>query len=200
MTPKTFFKILPLMLLALVAFGCGGSGGTAEPQPIGDGVMEAIASESFTKVYDYLPDWQKDSDVKQTEVKMWRMKEGWDRWKDLKPRFEGDNGLDPKDKSGITGSEEKWTAASNAERAAVLMGFYKAYAADDFEKRLKDGKWYLADREVRLAIEGQGSAEFRYVNCYKDSIEVKCFREGGLWYLSDVKLNMEKKLPEKPKD
>lgn len=194
-----------LMLLVLVAMpvafatACGG-GGQSDPQTIADAVVDGFKSEKFTKGWDYMPKWQHNSAEKMAEVKKWRGKEGWDRWKDFKNRLEGDNGLDPKDSSKITNGEEKWTGASDAERWAVLQGFYRVYTADDWEKRLKDGEWYMAGREIELAVEGQGKASFRYLNRYNDSIKVDCYREGGVWYFGDADIKMEKKLPEKPKD
>lgn len=194
-----------LMLLALVAVpvafatACGG-GGQSDPQTIADAVIDGFASEKFTKYYDYMPKWMTSAAEKEAQVKKWRMKDGWDRWKDLKKRFEGDEGLDPKDKSGITNSEDKWVGASDAERGAVMMGFYRVYAAEDWEKRVKEGEWFLDDREVKLDVEGQGTAKFRYQNKYKDGLTVHCLREGGVWYCAGVEVRMEKKMPEKPKD
>ena len=194
-----------LMLLALIAVpvafasACGG-GGQSDPQTIADAVVDGFKNEKFTKFYDYMPKWQTAASEKESEVKKWRAKEGWDRWKDLKARFEGDAGLDPKDKSGITNSEEKWIAASDAERGAVMLGFYRVYACDDWEKRVKEGEWFLDNRIMKLAIEGQGTAEFRYSNKYNDGLTVHCVREAGVWYCAGVELKMEKKMPEKPKD
>ncbi len=82
----------------------------------------------------------------------------------------------------------------------MLQGFYRVYTADDWEKRLKEGEWYMAGREVKLEVEGQGVATFRYLNRYNDSIKVECYREGGVWYFGDADIKMEKKMPEKPKD
>ncbi|CAG0979139.1 hypothetical protein PLCT2_01800 [Planctomycetaceae bacterium] len=194
-----------LMLLALIAVpvafasACGG-GGQSDPQSIADAVVDGFKSEKFTKGYDYLAKWKLNSGEKMAEAKKWRMKEGWERWKDLKKRFEGDEGLDPKEKSQITNGEEKWGGASDAERWAVLQGFYKVYTAEDYEKRLKEGEWYLAGRNVKLDVEGQGEASFTYVNRYNDAIKVDCYREGGVWYFGDADIKMEKKMPEKPKD
>lgn len=194
-----------LMLLALVAVpvafatACGG-GGQSDPQKIADAVMDGIKSEKFAVGFDYLPKWQHESAEKMAAAKKWRMKEGWERWKDLKKRFEGDEGLDPKEKSQITNGEEKWSDASDADRWAVLQGFYKVYTAEDYEKRLKEGDWYLAGRDIELAVEGQGTATFTYLSRYDDSVTVKCWREGGVWYFGSAKINMPKKMPEKPKD
>jgi len=199
---RTLFSITLLALIAIPTVfttACGG-GGSADPQSIADAVVSGFKNEKFTKFYDYMPKWQTAAAEQESEVKKWRAKEGWDRWKDFKTRLEGDNGLDPKDKSGITGGEEKWTGASDAERGAVLMGYYRVYVADDWEKRLKDGEWFLDGREIKLEIEGQGTATFEYKNRYNDSIEIRCFREGGVWFLNGARIKMEKKMPEKPKD
>lgn len=197
---RNVFKVAPVLALIFMLSACGGGGGTPDPDPIAKGVVDAITGESFSKIWGYYPGHVHDIGKGQTEAKTWRMKEGWERWKDLKPRFEGDNGLDPKDKSGITGGEEKWVGASDAERHAVFLGLYRIYTADDWEKRLKEGGWYMASRNVKLDVEGQGTAEFRFRNRYNDSIEVGCTRENGLWYLAGVEVNIDKKMPEKPKD
>lgn len=167
---------------------------------IADAIVESCVNEKFTKFYDYMPSWMTSAAAQESEVKKWRMKEGWDRWKDFKMRLEGENGLDPKDKSGITNSEGKWIDATDAQRGAVLMGFYRAYSADDWEKRLKDGDWFLDGREVKLEVEGQGEAQLVYKNRYNDTIEIRLFREGGAWFLAGARIKMEKKMPEKPKD
>lgn len=197
---KNLMKLAPLVLVVLAMSACGGGGGTADPDAIAAGVVDAIKGEKFANVYNFLPDHQKSMADGRATVGAWRMKEGWERWKDFKPMFEGDNGLDPKDKSGITGGQEKWEAASHGERYAVFLGLYRAYAADDWEKRLKDGTWVLASRSVKLDVEGQGRASISYQNQFNDTIEVACIRENGLWYLADVEMKMSKKLPDKPKD
>lgn len=197
---KNTWKLAPLSVLAFVMFGCGGGGGGPDPRPIAEGVLDAIKSENFTAIYNYHAPWDHEMQEQETAVRKWRMTEGWDRWKDFKPRLEGDEGLDPKDKSGITGGEEKWTGASDAERYAVLIGCYRVYTADEWEKRLKESDWYWAGRTIDLKEEGQGTATFRYRNRYRDSITVSLVREGGMWYLAGVEINMDKKMPEKPKD
>ncbi|CAG0979159.1 hypothetical protein PLCT2_01801 [Planctomycetaceae bacterium] len=167
---------------------------------ISDAIVDGIANERFTVFYDFMPNWMASAAAKASEVRKWRMKEGWDRWKDLKARFEGDAGLDPKDRSGITSSEEMWIAASDAERGAVMLGLYRVYACDDWEKRVNEGEWFLDNRTLKLDVEGQGSAKFRYQNKYNDGLTVHCVREAGVWYCAGVELKMEKKMPEKPKD
>ena len=167
---------------------------------IADAVVDSIVDEKFTKFYDYMPHWMTAAAAKESEVRKWRMKEGWDRWTDLKMRLEGNQGLDPKDKSGITNSEAKWIDASDAQRGAVMMGFYRVYSAHDWEKRLKDGDWFLDGRDLKLDVEGQGRAKFEYRNRYNDKISVSCYREGGTWYLAGASITMEEKMPEKPKD
>lgn len=192
---KNTLKVAPLFVLALIAFGCGGGGGAAgSPEEIGEGVKDAIVSENFTDVYSYIPAWQIESSEGRTAVKKWRMEEGWEKWKPLKERLEK---LDPKDKSEII-DEDKWKEASNAQRLAVFMGFYKCYAADKWENRLKEGLWYLSSRDVDLDPEGQGDATMIYQNKYNDTITVRAVRENGLWSLRNASLEMAEDLPEKP--
>jgi hypothetical protein len=169
-------------------------------QLIAEAVVEGFVSEKFTRFYDFMPSWMTATAAEKSEAMKWRMKEGWDRWKDFRKRLEGDNGLDPKDKSGITNSEAKWIDATDAQRGAVMMGFYRVYAVDAWEQRLKEGQWFLDNRVLRLEVEGQGRAEFRYSNRYRDGISVQCVREGGVWYCAGVDIKMERTLPEKPKD
>lgn len=169
-------------------------------QSIADAVVEGFVNEKFTKFYDYMPSWMISATAKETEVRKWRMKEGWDRWKDFRMHLENENGLDPKDKSGITNSEGKWVEASDAQRGAVMMGFYRVYAVEDWEKRLKEGDWFLDARDVRLDVEGQGKAKFEYKNRYNDGISISCYREGGVWYLAGVSIKVEKLMPVKPRD
>lgn len=197
---KNLMKLAPLVLVVLAMSACGGGGGTADPDAIAQGVVDAIKGENFPGVYNFLPDHQKKIMEGRAAHGQWRLKEGWERWKDFKPMFEGDNGLDPKDKSEITGGQEKWEGASDAQRFAALTGLYRMYTVDDWEKRLKDGNWLIASRRVELDIEGQGKATIRYQNEYEDTITVTCARENGLWYLAGVDHKMEKKLPDKPKD
>lgn len=197
---KNTWKLAPLAVLAFVMFGCGGGGGAADPRPIAEGVLDALKNENFTAVYDYHAPWEHEMGEQMTGVKRWRMTEGYERWKDLKKNFEGDEGLDPKDKSEITGGEEKWSEASDAQRYAVFAGFYRVYTADDWEKRLKESDWYWAGRSINLKEEGEGEATFRYRNRYRDSITVTMVRDGGLWYLASAEINMAKEIEEKPKD
>ncbi len=198
---KRMLMLAPLVLLTLVAVGCGGGGGTADPKQIADAVLDDFKSENFAGIYNYYASYQHEMAEQDRQRKAWRMKEGWDRWKDFKKRLsDGDLALDPKDKSEITGSEEKWVGASDAQRYAVLEGYYRIYAADEWEKRLKESEWYWDGRKVNLQEEGEGTATFRYRNNYRDSLEVSLYREGGLWYLGGVELNFEKAMPEKPKD
>ncbi|MCC6572950.1 MAG: hypothetical protein IT462_04080 [Planctomycetes bacterium] len=172
------------------------------PQQVGREIMGHIAAEDFTKVYAYCPTWALEAAPEETEARIWRMREKWDLWKTLKrANFEGDgpNNLDPKSKSGITDDEEKWLGATDAQRTAVFMGFYRIYSSDDWEKRLK-APWYLDSRNVKLDIEGQGQATLVYRNRYNDSVTVTLSREDGRWFLSNVQLNIPKDLPKKPKE
>ena len=83
------------------------------------------------------------------------------------------------------------------DRHVAVLAYFrdKCYVA-----YCEDGEWYMAGREIELAVEGQGKASFRYLNRYNDSIKVDCYREGGVWYFGDADIKMEKKPPEKPKD
>lgn len=193
---KNTLKLVPLCMLAVLMFGCGPSGGAASsPEEIGDAVKDAIVTENFTAIYGYLPAWQIEADKGDSEVKKWRYEEKWELWKPLKEYLET---LDPKDKSGII-DEEKWKAATDAERTAVFLGCYKVYEGDKLEDRLGEGMWYMSSRNVELDVEGQGRATIVYANKYKDRIEVKCRRENGLWSLAGVEIEFPKDLPEKPK-
>ncbi|MCC6572949.1 MAG: hypothetical protein IT462_04075 [Planctomycetes bacterium] len=198
MTRVTLLLVLCAGVIYLA--GCGGGGGTAQPEDIATGAINAIKGENFTALYNYGPQWARDAQPKETEVRKWRAKEKWDLWKDFKKRFDGDGNLDPKNKSGITESEEKWMGASDAQRTAVLMGLYRIYNNEEWEKRLKEGDWYLDGRDVKLDIEGQGRATFTYRNRYNDTITVVCTRENALWSLGNVTVEMPKDMPKKPKD
>ncbi|MDC1143015.1 hypothetical protein OAU50_07985, partial [Planctomycetota bacterium] len=133
------------------------------------------------------------------EIRAWRVEEGYDRWKDYKDRLEGDNGMDPKSKSGIEG-EDDWKEMSYGKAIALEKGFYKVYANDDWEKRLTEVKWAYQGHREELEIEGQGKATYQYENVYGDSITIQCERKGGLWYMSRAGIEMSKELPKKPKD
>lgn len=186
-------KVLPLFVLSLMVFGCGGSG---DPDGLADSIKDDIISESFTSLYDYQSDWAKDSSDKESEAMAWRYEEGYEKWDNLKKYLEE---LDPKDKSEITGKDE-WKEASHAQRYAVFTGAYKIYKAESYEDRLKEGIWYLNNRRVKLDVEGQGTAEYSYRNQYKDKIEITLRRENGSWYMTGVNIDMPKDKPKKPKD
>jgi hypothetical protein len=191
------WKLLPLALLAVAAFGCGGGGGAADPKAIADDAVKMIRAKDFDSVYNLTDRTYKDESA-QGEVREWRITEGYDRWKDYKKDLEGDNGWDPKSKSGIDG-EDAWKGMSAGKGWALRRGLYKLYANDDLDKRL-EMTWALADGGVKLEEEGHGEAEFMYMNGYGDTINVKCERLNGLWYLRSVQVGMEKELPKKPKD
>jgi hypothetical protein len=194
---KNTWKLLPLAVLAVMLFGCGGGGGAADPKSIADDAVKMIRAKDFDSVYN-LTDRTYVDESAQGEVREWRITEKYDLWKDYKKRLEGDEGMDPKSKSGIDG-EDAWKNCSAGKGWALRRGLYKLYANDDLDKRL-DMTWALAGGDVELKEEGHGSAEFSYMNGYGDSISVKCTRQNGLWYLADVDVNMEKELPKKPKD
>lgn len=195
---KTLLKTVPLLALILALSSCGGGGGgAADPKDIASAVVSKLSAMDFDSM-DELMEVDMDLDAGK-EVREWRIKEGYDRWKDYKKRLEGDGGMDPKSKSGIDG-EEKWKEMSWGKKQGLEMGLYRLYANDDLEKRLKDMKWAYAGKNVKLDVEGQGRAEVVFINGYHDMIEVKCKRVNGLWYLTDVEVKMEKELPKKPKD
>lgn len=195
---KTLLKSAPLLALILMLSSCGGgSGGAADPKEIGSAVLAKLNAMDFDTL-DELMENDMDIDAAK-EVRDWRIKEGYDRWKDYKKRLEGDAGMDPKSKSGIDG-EEKWKEMTWGKKQGLEFGLYKLYANDDLEKRLKEMKWAYVGSEQKLAIEGQGSAELVYINGYQDMIEVRCVRKNGLWYLTGVEVKMSKELPKKPKD
>ena len=178
-------------------FGCGGGGGSADPKAIADDAVKMIKAKDFDSVYD-LTDRTYLDESGYGEVREWRITEGYERWKDYKAGLEGDNGTDPKSKSGIDG-EDAWKNMSAGKSWALRKGLYKLYVNEDLDKRL-EMTWALSGGDVELKEEGHGSAEFVYANGYRDMISVKCTRKNGLWYLSDVDVTMEKELPKKPKD
>jgi len=194
---KNSWKLLPLAALAVMLFGCGAGGGAADPQSIADDAVKMILKKDFDSVYN-LTDRTYMDESAAGEVREWRISEGYDRWKDYKERLEGDNGMDPKSKSGIDG-EDAWKSMSPGKGWALRKGLYKLYAKEDLDKRL-EMTWALVSGDVTLKEEGHGTAEFGYINGYGDSIGVSCTRQNGLWYLSGVEVSMEKDLPKKPKD
>ena len=131
---KKVIQLAPLMVLALVMFGCGGgSGGTAEPQDIGDAVLKKIKDKDFDSVADLID--QSDADMSGIgEIRSWRIENGFERWKDYKKTLEGDDGMDPKSKSGIDG-EDAWKSMSMGKSYALQTGLYRLYAVDDLDKR-----------------------------------------------------------------
>lgn len=194
---KNLLKAAPLLALIFALSSCGGGGGgAADPKEIGDAALKKILAKEFDTLDSLM---EQDIDLEGVkEVRDWRIKEGYDRWKDYKKRLEGDAGMDPKSKSGIDG-EDKWKEMTYGKKIGLEMDLYKLYANDDLDKRL-EMRWAMANREMELKEEGHGGAEFRYMNGYGDSIKVECYRLNGLWYLASAKVSMEKELPKKPKD
>ncbi len=187
-------KVLPLFVLSLMVFGCGGSG---DPDGLADSIKDDIISESFDSLFDYHMDWEKEKDEGKAAANAWRHEEGYEKWKTTKEKLEK---LDPKDKSEIADSKDKWAEASDAERYAVRSGVYLIYEAEDWEERLKEGLWYKSSRSVEYGLEGQARGSVSYKNKYGDSIRVSLYRENGSWYLSSVTVDMPKDKPKKPKD
>ena len=194
---KNLMKLAPLVLVVLAMSACGGGGGTADPKDIGEAALKKITSMDFDSL-DSLMDHDVDLDAVK-EIRDWQIKEGYERWKDYKKGLEGDAGSDPKSKSGIDG-EEKWKEMSYGKKLALDWGLYRLYANDDAEKRLKEMTWARAQVKQELEVEGQGRAVITSMNGYSETITVTCQRKNGLWYLTSVKVSMDKELPKKPKD
>ena len=194
---KTMLKFAPLVALVVMMSACGGGGGTPDPRNIGHAVFSKIVAKDFDSLDGYLDTWGSDTSA-YGEWRAWRIKEGYDRWSDYKKGLEGDNGTDPKSKSGIDG-EEKWKEMSRGKSLALGWGLYKLYAVDDLDKRLGEAPWYWSARQ-ELGEEGQGEARMTFTNAYRDQITVSMVRREGLWYLSGVNVEFEKELPKKPKD
>lgn len=195
---KKLTQLAPLMVLALVMFGCGPGGGTAEPQDIGDAVLSKIQAKDFDSLIDLMD--QSDTDISgMEEIRTWRIEEGYERWKDYKKGLEGDDGSDPKSKSGIDG-EDAWKSMSMGKDYALDVGLYRLYVIDDLDKRLEEVTWARRGVNETLDVEGQGTATVSYQNVYKDRITVSVVRKNGLWYLAGVEVKFNKELPEKPKD
>jgi hypothetical protein len=194
---KNSWKLLPLAALAVMMFGCGAGGGAADPKSIADEAVKMIRAKDFDSVWN-LTDRTYYDESAMGEIREWRITEKYDLWKDYKARLEGDNGMDPKSKSGIDG-EDKWKSMSRGKGYALSAGYYRLYANDDLDKRL-DMTWGLSDGGVELKEEGHGRAGFTYRNGYGDKIDVECVRLNGLWYLTSAEVKMEKELPKKPKE
>lgn len=194
---KTMLKFAPMVALVVMMSACGGGGGTPDPRDIGHAAFKKIIAKDFDSLDGLMDTWGGDANAER-EVGQWRVKEGYDRWKDFKTKLEGDNGMDPKSKSEID-SEEKWTSASYGKEMGLRWGLYRLYAVDDLDKRLGEVPWAWGATQ-RLAIEGQGTAEMVFSNVYEDTITVTMARRDGLWYLTGVSVQFEKELPKKPKD
>ncbi|MBK9975699.1 MAG: hypothetical protein IPP14_13080 [Planctomycetes bacterium] len=195
---KNLLKAAPLMVLLVILSSCGGgSGGAADPKEIGDAALKKILAKEFDTLDSLMEQDMDMSAVK--ELRDWRIKEGYERWKDYKKRLEGDGGMDPKSKSGIDG-EDKWKEMSYGKKMGLEMDLYKLYANEDVDKRLGEMKWAYIGKQVKLVEEGQGTATVHYMNGFQDMIEVKCKRINSLWYLTSVEVTMSKEPPKKPKD
>jgi hypothetical protein len=195
---KNMLMVTPLAALILMMAGCGGGGGTADPNDIGNAVFKAITSKDWDNLTDLMDPMGSDRSAL-AKVTEWKRNEKYESWKEYKKRLEGDGGMDPKSKSGIDG-EDKWKSMSEGKSYALEQGLYRLYANDDLDKRLGDVPWAMAGSSRKLDIEGQGRATVYYSNVYGDSIEVSCTRRDGLWYLSGIEVKMDKELPPKIKD
>lgn len=194
---KNLLKAAPFAALLIMLSSCGGGGGgTADPKDIGDSALKKFLAKDFDSMIDLLDQSTGDWSGRE-EVENWRKAEGYEIWKDYKDRLEGDNGMDPKSKSGIDG-ESKWKEMSAGKDWALRNGFYKLYACDDLDKRL-EMKWVHTSTSTDLKIEGQGEGSVTYMNGYGDRLTVSCVRRGGLWYMTDANPKMDKELPKKPK-
>ncbi|MHC4841168.1 MAG: hypothetical protein ACYTDT_09470 [Planctomycetota bacterium] len=191
------FLWVPMLVLVFVVTSCGASGGTADGKQTADAAFEKIINQEWDTLIDLKE--QDGDEAALGEVRTWRIDEGYDRWKEYKKRLEGDDGYDPKGKSGIEG-EDDWKTMSRGKGEALRAGFYRVYVNDEWEKRLTEMKWAYAGHSEELEVEGQGKASYTYMNGYGDSISIRCKRVGGLWYLTSAKLDMEKEVPKKPKD
>lgn len=193
------FMWVPMLALVFVVTSCGASGGTADGKQIAEAAFSKIIAQDFDTLVELM---EVDGDrAALEEITAWRIEEEYDIWKDFKVHLSDKEGrlLDPKSKSGIE-SEDDWKAMSYGKGWAIERGFYKVYDNDDWEKRLTEMQWGYAGRSETLEVEGQGDAEYMWMNGYGDSISVKCKRIGGLWYLKSARLHMTKELPKKPGD
>ncbi|MCG3184442.1 MAG: hypothetical protein ICCCNLDF_02562 [Planctomycetes bacterium] len=195
---KNLMKLAPMVLVVLAMSACGGGGGgTTDPKSIADDFMKKFLAKDFDSI-EALTYTEFEDESALGEVRKWRIDEKYDLWKEYKARLEGDNGMDPKSKSGIDG-EEAWKNMSKGKGYALRRGLYKLYANDDLDKRL-EMTWACAEGGYELKEEGHGEAEFFFMNGYGDSVKINCVRINNLWYLRSFNVGMEKELPKKPKE
>jgi hypothetical protein len=190
-------KFAPMVALVVMMSACGQSGGTADSRDIGDAVLAKIQAKDFDTLVSLMDQSETDLPA-QMKVRDWKVENKYDTWKQYKARLEGDNGMDPKSKSGIDG-EDAWKSMDFGKHLALSLGLYRLHAIEDLDKRL-EGPWALEGKRDKLEIEGQGSSTLSYGNGYGDTITVRCERKGGLWYLANVSTEFEKDTPKPPKE
>jgi hypothetical protein len=193
---KNSWKLLPLAVLAVMLFGCGGGGGTASPEDVARSAVDAIKSENSDKLYGMLPHHLRDAGY-DTAVREYRIKEGYDRWKDVKDGIEKN---DPEEKSGVK-DEDSWKSASPERMYAIEAGAYKIMSIKKYEDRVKNAEWYMTRSDIKSVTPGESDrrrAEVRFANIYGDRISVDCIEDQGLWYMLGIELNFAEELPKVP--
>ncbi|MCA8915357.1 MAG: hypothetical protein KDB90_08090 [Planctomycetes bacterium] len=206
---RNTWKLLPLAVLAVMLFGCGGGGGTATPDDVARAAVKAVKSESFDDLFNMQPLHLQDSGYAEAR-REYRIKEGYDRWKDEKPFILGDkekgieakDAQDPEEKSGIK-DEDTWKAASQARLFALKQGCYKLYNIKKFEDRVTNAEFYMVRSTIMTPKDGESErrmAVVRFANIYGDRIEVTCLEDQGLWYMVDIDLSFPEELPKPPED
>jgi hypothetical protein len=203
---KNTIKFASVAVLAVLLFGCGGGGGTATPEDLARSAVKAIQKESFDDLYSMLPHHLTDQGYEDAR-REYRIKEGYDRWKDEKTWILGDKekgieAADPNEKSGVK-DEDSWKAASQARLFALSAGCYKLYKIKKFEDRITNAEFYLRRAEIMEPKEGEAinrMARVRFSNIYGDSIRISLMEDQGLWYMIDIDLAFPEELPKPPED
>jgi len=186
--------ILPVMALVLFLAGCGG-GGSADTLAVSDAVLKDILAKRFDN-FDRLMDSKYLDQRGMQRVRDWEIAEGYRTWADFRKDLEGDEGMDPRNESGIK-SEDDWKKMSMGKAFGLMLGLYRLHAVDDLDKRLS-APWHLDSGSETLRVEGQGEARITYSNGYNDRITVTCTRRDGLWYLAGIETRFNKELRKKP--
>ncbi|MCB9894253.1 MAG: hypothetical protein H6839_07385 [Planctomycetes bacterium] len=203
---RNTWKLLPLAVLAVMLFGCGGGGGTATPDDIGKSVVSAVKSENFDSLYSLLPH-QLEDPAYDAARREYRIKEGYERWKDVKDTYLGNKekgveALDPEEKSGIK-DEDSWKSATPERLYATDTGAYQIYKIKKFEDRVTNAEFYWRGtniNSVKPGEEDRRTASVRFSNIYGDSIVVSCIEDQGLWYMISYSLRFAEELPKPPED
>ena len=203
---RNSWKLAPLAVLAVMMFGCGGGGGTATPDDVARAAVAAFKGESFDDLYNMQPLHLQDSGYAEAR-REYRIKEGYDRWKDEKPGILGDKdkgieAADPEEKSGIK-DEDTWKAATQARLYALRAGCYRVYKIKKFEDRVTNAEFYMIRSTINTPKDGESErrmASVRFGNIYGDRIVVTCLEDQGLWYLLDIDFSFDEELPKVPED